>query len=74
MKKYFDFSFNLSVVCFRYRYLNSEKHCPANIYLLRVNNRNTRKKCEICSKLTINTPEQRYGVFIVTFGYISHLL
>ena len=29
---------------------------PANIYLL-VNNRNTR--CEICSKLTIKTPERR---------------
>ena len=30
---------------------------PASIYLLKVNNRNTRKKCEICSKLTIKTPE-----------------
>ena len=29
---------------------------PAGIYLLKVNNRNTRTKCEICSKLTINTP------------------
>ena len=26
---------------------------PANIYLFKVNNRNTRKICEICSKLTI---------------------
>ena len=32
----------------------------ANIYLFKVNNRNTRKKCEICSKLTIKTPEQRH--------------
>ena len=31
---------------------------PAKIYLLKINNRNTRKKCEICSKLTIKTPEQ----------------
>ena len=31
---------------------------PANIYLF--NNRNTRKGCEICSKLTIKTPEQRH--------------
>ena len=30
---------------------------PASIYLLIVNNRNTRKRCEICSKLTIKTPE-----------------
>ena len=29
---------------------------PANIYLFKVNNRNTRKRCEICSKLTIKTP------------------
>ena len=28
---------------------------PAGIYLLKVNNRNTRTRCEICSKLTINT-------------------
>ena len=26
--------------------------CPAKIYLLKVNNRNMRKRCEICSKLT----------------------
>ena len=32
---------------------------PANIYLFKVNKRNTRKKCEICPKLTIKTPEQR---------------
>ena len=29
---------------------------PANIYLFKVNNRNTRKKCKICSKLTMKTP------------------
>ena len=28
--------------------------CPADIYLLKVNNRNTRIRCEICSKLTLN--------------------
>ena len=28
-------------------------HLPAGIYLLKVNNRNTRASCEICSKLTI---------------------
>ena len=42
---------------------------PANIYLFKVDNRNTRKKCEICSKLTIKTP----GDFIVNFEYISQL-
>ena len=42
---------------------------PAGNYLLKVNNRNTRARCEICSKLTIKTPERRQmaspSVFIV---------
>ena len=32
---------------------------PANIYLFKVNNRNTRKSSEICLKVTIKTPERR---------------
>ena len=32
---------------------------PANIYLFKVNNSSTRKRCEIFSKLTIKTPERR---------------
>ena len=36
--------------------LNS-MNLPADIYLVKVNNRNTRKRCEICSKLIINTAE-----------------
>ena len=42
------------------------------------NNRNTRLKCEIYSKLTIKTSERRQwrssGVFIVNFEHISHLV
>ena len=50
---------------------------PANIYLFKVNKSNTRKKCEICSNLTIKTPEQRnwcrrFSVFIVHFEHVSH--
>ena len=48
----------------------------AKIYLLKFNNRNTRKRREVCSKLTIKTSEQCWrlsGVFIVSFGNISHL-
>ena len=33
---------------------------PAGIYLLKVNKRNTSTGCEICSKLTMKTPERRY--------------
>ena len=35
-------------------------HCQANIYLFQVNYRNTRKRSEICSKLTIKTSERRH--------------
>ena len=41
------------------RNIATNKVYPAGIYLLKVNNRNTRTRCEICSKLTINTPERR---------------
>ena len=50
---------------------------PANIYFFKVNNRNTRKRCEIFSSLTIQTLERRHwrrwGVFIVNFEHMSHL-
>ena len=49
----------------------------ANIYLLKVNKKNTRTRCKICSKLTIKTPERRQrrrsGVFIVNSEHILHL-
>ena len=49
----------------------------AGIYLLKVNKRNTRTRCELCSKLTIKIPERCQwpgsGIFIVNFEHISHL-
>ena len=51
---------------------------PTEIYLFKVNNRNTRRMCGICSKLTIKTPEGRHwrssSVFIVNFELISHIV
>ena len=44
---------------YNHKATNTIKNDPANIYLFKVNNRNTWKRCEICSKLTIKTPEQR---------------
>ena len=48
---------------------NLEVSISADIYLFKITNQNTRKRCEICSKLTIKAPEQlhwlRSGVFIV---------
>ena len=46
---------------------------PAGIYRLKVNNRNTRTRCEISSKLTIKTPDCS-GVFMVNFKHILHLV
>ena len=46
----------------------------SGIYMFKVNNKNTRTRCEICSKLTVKTPERGSGVFIVNFGHISHLV
>ena len=43
---------------------------PINIYLFKVNIRNTRKRCKICSKLTIN-PANIY-LFKVNNGNIFH--
>ena len=48
---------------------------PASIYQLKVNNRNTRTGCEICSKLTIKTRQwRRSGVCIINFEHISLLV
>ena len=46
---------------------------PANIYLFKINIRNTKKKCEICSKLTIEAPERLSTVFFVNFRCFLHL-
>ena len=46
--------------------------------MFKVNNRNTRTRCDIYSKLTIKTPERHQwsgsGVFIVNFEHISYLV
>ena len=57
---------------------NISLNTPAGIYLLKVNNRNSRTRCEICSKLTIKIPERRQwrrsGIFLVNFEHILHLV
>ena len=54
------------------RYFQADfKDIPASIYLVKVNNRNSRTRCEIC--LTIKTPERRHwcrSVFIVNFEHL----
>ena len=45
---------------------------PAGNYMFKVNNRKTKTRFEICSKLTIKTSE-RSGVTVVNLEHISHL-
>ena len=40
--------------------VDSSTNLPVSNYMFKVNNRNTRTSCEICSKLTVKTPERRY--------------
>ena len=40
--------------------LSTTSSNPADIYLFKGNQRISKKKCAICSKLTIKTPERRY--------------
>ena len=42
------------------------KRWPAGTYLFRVNNGNTKTMCEICSKLTIKTPNDVSDVVLVS--------
>ena len=54
------------------------KTSSAGNYEFKVNNKNSRTKSEICSKLTIKTPKRRHwrrsGVFIVNSEHISHFV
>ena len=51
---------------------------PVGNCTFKVNNRSSRTRCEICSKLTIKIPERRHwrrsGIFIINFEHISHLI
>ena len=50
---------------------------PADIYLLKVNSRNTRTKVwimfKVINKATKTAPRRRFGGFFVNFEHISHL-
>ena len=49
----------------------------AKIYLFKVSYRNSGKKCQICSKLTIKTQKRRQlrrsAVFVINFEHIPHV-
>ena len=48
-------------------FLNNKSYLiQADIYLLKVSNRITRKRCEICLKSSIKTPGQRHDFVLVS--------
>ena len=56
-----EFVINLLEIFEHFLHFPSKSKCetadiPANIYLFKLNSRNTRKSCEKSSKLTIKTP------------------
>ena len=50
------FTVSIMKATINHSYLEKTK-TPTNKYMLKFNNANTKKRCEICSKLTIKTPE-----------------
>ena len=62
---------NVAIICIKYyvevilrEIIGDDTYCKADNtadkFMFKVNNRNTRTRCEICSKLTIKTPERRH--------------
>ena len=81
VEKEFHNSETVDLVCIDYSKIISLKLAPlfrkvtlAGDCMFKVNNRTTRARCEICSKLTMKAHEWRHsGGFIVNFEHISHL-
>ena len=48
-------------------------HDLSQLSLLKVNHRSTRKMCQICSKLTIKTPERRHFRIRTDYGEIRSI-
>ena len=53
-------------------HLKCNENILAGNYMFKVNNRNTRTWCEICSKLTIKTPERRRSS--VSIANLEHVI
>ena len=51
---------------------NIDFNIPANIYMLKVNNRDTRERCKVYSKLTIKTPEKHISHFFLVYLLLTY--
>ena len=66
---------NIISTLFSLSKFNSHAHpglVPTNIYMVKVNNRNTRKTGEICSKLTIISSYGRHWTYAINSKDISY--
>ena len=71
--------FSVIVVLAAYKLAAHKKEVciPNSNHMFNANSRNTETRCEICSSLTIKTPEQhgrRSGVFIFNFEHVSYII
>ena len=70
-ERFFELNLSKSFIQRFFIYRNIRYILPAGNYMLKtINNTNARTRCEICSKLTIKTPER---LKYVIFDHISHL-
>ena len=57
-------------ICEIIKYFQENLVCSVGNYIIEVNNKNTRTRCEICSKLARKTPERcplALGIVLVSF-------
>lgn len=73
----FPKSHNFRQLLLSFTEILNTKTVPVSIYLFKVNNRGTRKRCGICLNLTRKTPERCHGcrsdVFVLNIEHISHV-
>ena len=70
-------NFECSYIVFLFQVSSKSGPTTVSIYLFKVNNRNTRKKLEICLRLTIKktvvgSQQHRLGFFVNNFGHVLY--
>ena len=58
---------------FSFLTLKQATHLPAGNYMFKVNNRNTRTRCDICLKLTIKHPNDATGGSHMSWLVFGHI-
>ena len=72
----FIVNFECSYIVFLFQVSSKSGPTTVSIYLFKVNNRNTRKKLEICLRLTTKTvvgsQQHRLGFFVTNFEHVLY--